>query len=510
MSSAGIQNYEDPIIKLAYDPDLNKVGKKKKELHCFIDKFALSERKVSKLCKLTVKILETLERIEMKTKSWLFLSLDINSADHFDNEKSEVKIFNNNVSISVILSCKEFQSKLCRISTELDEITKAMKLLSPLDFISDSGALLTSLVLRNVRLKDDLIDKISVAYLKARLVTIGTELESMVDEEESSTILSYKTFVISLLKQLNKAIENDDSVERNECMAVIRDVESMYEVFKMEKMKKLVMKEQAGIEYKHHEKNQDAESSIFEGYEHDDYDSDMNYSLMSSSLSSYTSPMIHSITKIDPSSKPPSSRGSTGARRESLSSVNSSVILGKTSISEEMPYLMSAFSLAKNFEEDISHFKESDDKVNSKAKNQMHEKKSADSKGHPMNGIVGNSNLTHTHKPNDLEPHFMSRSGILPEKNLYSESGVVQQIPKMDASAYLNSNYSLLLRLGIRPQVVNTGLDLQSSNQRDLKAKKEPEEKDRDRNGLFTDSLKRHSFAIANAPELGSSEEVVD
>lgn len=391
------ESYVDPILALARDPDLNREKAKTSKILLIIQGFPLVERKVSRLCLLSMTILQTLEKIELNLKNWTFMSLDINSGSHFDvSNSNEIRTFNNNVSVRVIQSCQELTTKLNKISADLDFITSASRTLLPIEFISDSGTLLTSLTLRNVKLKDELRSKVTVAYSKAKLITIGTSLEDLLvngTEEQKSTIASYKTFVVSLLNQLNLAVEAEDASERDECLAVISDVEQMFEAFK-----------------------QELEPQTPElGPEEDDVDDTF------SSQSLYFQPTVHLIIK-----HPESTLGSLTTRRDLISSTSSINILQKSTISEELPYLMGAFNLARTIEEDVTHFSE-------KKEPEKHEV--------PKEAEVENSSEA---------KHFPHVKSHLPNTSLYSES----QFVKPSASSYLYANQSLLSRLGIRPQIV--------------------------------------------------------
>lgn len=95
--------FEDPILALAKDPNLVKEKSKNSKITQIIQGFAVAERKVSRLCQLSLTILQTLEKIDLNLKNWAFLSLDLNSTDHFDaSNTEEYKEFNNNVSLKVI------------------------------------------------------------------------------------------------------------------------------------------------------------------------------------------------------------------------------------------------------------------------------------------------------------------------------------------------------------------------------------------------------------------------
>ncbi|ODV80122.1 uncharacterized protein CANTADRAFT_49849 [Suhomyces tanzawaensis NRRL Y-17324] len=442
---ADVEPYEDPIIRLIQDPNLNRDKAKTSELIKIISGFPLAERKVSKLCLSTFAILQTLEKLSLTFKSWEFLSLDFNSEYHFSNQDDKLKRFNNNVADKVITTCNEMNKKLNRISIDIDSITKASRTLSPVEYISDSGTLLTSLVLRSIKLKNEVVDNLTVAYLKAKLILIGKDLEAMLmDAEDDTTILTYKNFIVNLLKQLNSAIELEDAESKYECLAVMNDMEKMFDAFKLEKVREVAVRKSKD------EEPEDTENDQEELHPHNstpntqqlvsDDDVDFDYSdsdvgsnsLYSSTLSQ--PPMIHSITKSHVDSSP------RVTRRDSVSSLSTSTLLHKTTISDEMPYLMTAFSSAKNIEEDISHFQEEEKIVPQFKKRPEKEYRSREK------------------EVEKKEKHFYSHKPKLPENSLYSESVILSQPTpgSSPASSYLFSNNSLLSKLGIKPQVITT------------------------------------------------------
>lgn len=122
------ESYDDPILTLARDANLNKEKGKTAKLLLIIQGFPIAERKVSRLCNLSLSILQALEKIDLNLKNWAFMSLDINSTNHFDNANpDEIKIFNTNVSLRVISSCQELTVKLNKITADIDFITSALR-----------------------------------------------------------------------------------------------------------------------------------------------------------------------------------------------------------------------------------------------------------------------------------------------------------------------------------------------------------------------------------------------
>lgn len=422
-------SYDDEILRLARDPELNRQKNKTSRLILLILGFSIAERKVSRLCQLSLKILQTLEKIELNLKNWAFLSLDINSSNHFDaSNTDEIKLFNTNVSVRVLATCQDLTVKLNKVSADIDFITKALRTLTPIEYISDSGTLLTSLTLRSIRLKDELRRKITIAYLKATLITIGSDLETMLSdglEEQLATVSSYKQFVVSLLDQLNQAIEEENDEDVNECFAVISDMEQMFEVFKLETAQK-ARQELVPVKTSGEEASPLLDESV-DGSEFSVSEEPNWPSQASSQL--YLRPIVRSITK------PSTSETASHHRSGLVSSFASTSILQKSTISEELPYLMSAFNLAKTLEEDMHHFKDEDDTVSSP-----------------------NASAPPAARPSTTsQSHFLDHSSKLPRTALYSNSQILSQ-PMSSPSSYLYANNSLLSKLGIKPQVITANL----------------------------------------------------
>jgi hypothetical protein len=464
-----IEPWDDPILKLVQDPNLNTDKEKTSMLLNLINQFPLAERKVSKLCLSTFAILQTLEKTNLTFKSWEFMSLDINSDTHF-TENSNVKGFTTILADKIVKTCSTLQENIHKISLDLDYITKSSRSLSPIEYISDSGTMLTSLLLKGIKLKNEIVESLTIAYSKAKLILIGQELEFMLDASEDSTLSTYKKFIVSLMKQLNMAIKQEDSQSKYECLAVISDMEKMFESYKKEKeqesalstlgrndnfqfdddqvediavLKEKERKTTTKSDFMDNEiKNMQNEtgiphnlSTIFdEDVPDDDFpdfdDTSSNYTY-SSSISH--APMIHSITRPEAGYDQPK-------RLDSSTSVSTSQLY-RTTISDELPYLMTAFSSTKNIAEDVSHYQEEREAET----NERESPKKTSNK--------------ETNKEKKKKPYYTPRSN-LPDISLYSESsmifqdGIMQQLP---SSTYLNSN-SLLSKLGIKPQVINTNL----------------------------------------------------
>ena len=72
--------------------------------------------------------------------------------------------------------------------------------------------------------------------------------------EDENTVTYYKTFISALLQQLNDAIEQGDFDAKYECLAVINDLEQMFEKFRVEKLIDESLEESRLVEQQHQKK----------------------------------------------------------------------------------------------------------------------------------------------------------------------------------------------------------------------------------------------------------------
>ncbi|EMG48766.1 hypothetical protein SBY92_004066 [Candida maltosa Xu316] len=325
--------YCDPIISLVQDPNLSKDKFKSSQLVKLIQN--ISERRINKLCSTSFVILQTLENIQLKFKSWEFLSLDFNSDKHFTNEDDHIKEFNAGIANKVITACTEINVKIAKISSDVDIISKSSKTLTPRDLMSDAGTMLTSLLLRIIKMKNEVIEQLSISYSKARLIIIGEELEMWEDEQ---TVAYYKDFISTLLNQLNDAIKMDDYDSKYECLAVINDLEKMFEKLRMEKIIDETI-EESRIEQEEHDYNFDSQMDTLESQvdfyvKQPSSPPDDTFSEYSTFSTSPHLPMVRSITS---------------AKDQDLGGFQGT-------ITDELPYLMTAFSAARNINQDVKYF----------------------------------------------------------------------------------------------------------------------------------------------------------
>ncbi|CAI5755604.1 unnamed protein product [Candida verbasci] len=415
-----IDSYNDPILSLVRDPNLNKDSTKSNQLINLIKN--IQERKINKLCSTAFKILQHLENTRLKFKNWEFLSLDFNSDSHFDEgQDTNIKNFNTNVANNVINACNEINKNMTKITSDIDLISKNSKMLIARDLMSDEGAMLTSLLLRVIKIKNEVIDQLSISYAKAKLIMIGKELENDDLIDDFSIVEYYKSFIIALLKQLNKAINDCDFDSKFECLAVINDLEQMFEKFKIEKLL-----EQRTIEESHSQHYHETFSETSSNSSNNQDDSFSDYSITSSQYL----PLVHSITGHSPASL--TTTTTTTTQKDSSYDMTTSQMY-KSSITEELPYLMTAFNSAKNFKDDVSHYKQ-------EQKEEIKVKPKSITKPQQLKKI-----------PEPKKPYFHKAN--LPNSSLYSDTHI---IPSTPPPIY---NNSLLRTFGIRPQVITIPSD---------------------------------------------------
>ncbi|GMG52207.1 unnamed protein product [Ambrosiozyma monospora] len=377
--------YSDPLIQLLKDPNLNKEKEKTKELIQIINE--ITDVQVKAWCIESFEILRDLEKIELKLNNWEFQTLDFNleiqtkelqkkqllqqqqtsspkkqrspdSVFAAESEELEKRKINSELAKRVSNHCLELHKLLAELSIEIDELNSFNRQMSPLQRISDPGTILTELSLRVIKLKNTLSDEISIHYSKARLVTIGIALEKLIDDEDRTssadsdddgviteeTVNNYKNFINNLLLQLNECVSNGDTIGAMECISIVNDVEKMFESMRIQKLqaqqqKRLMSSEPLekvssypGLTRSETPLSSSFDDTLYSG-EFDEYDenAEMNKSL--------------STIKI-------------GQRRQKRYNddgieFDESSSLQKTTISAELPGLMSAFEEAKATEEEL-------------------------------------------------------------------------------------------------------------------------------------------------------------
>lgn len=411
-----VLQYEDPLISLVKDPELNRSKEKSNELLTIINSFqSKDQHRIKKKCILGFQVLRDLERLQLRTKNWEFLSLDFSiesilNDDRISDAKSK---FNREIAKKVLSNCVEMHELINEMTDEIEDINRFIKSMNTFEYISDPGTILTQLTLRTINLKNKLSDELTILYSKLKLINIGIDLERLLENCDfekfnETTIENYRDFINQLLRQLNDAIKLNDSIEILECIEIVNDVEQMFESISLDNR---YLKETE--EPLHHE-------------------SDIETFDISLESSSDETPKLFERR-----------------RRLSLSSVSTSTsMLQKTTLQDELPHLMSAFDMAKNVEEEVrelrtpktkqsvspqsSSFMERSNKPQHAQQQQQQQQKSQ----HKQKTVYFGPSL-----PPSQQQH------AIPQQETF--------IPTLPNSYMFDNNSSILGRFGIKPQVIH-------------------------------------------------------
>lgn len=237
--------YQDPLINLVKDPELNRSKEKTNRLLALINGFQSGDyTKIKKKCILGFQVLRDLEKLELRTKNWEFMSLDFSIESILNDDRiSETKSkFNREIAKKVLSNCIEMHRSINSLTYEINTINSFIQTMSTLQYISDAGTILTQLSLRTLELKNKLLDNLTILYSKLKLINIGIDLETLLEncnfeKFDKSTIQSYREFVNQLLRQLKDAIKENDSIEIMECIDIVNDVEQMFEAISVDESK---------------------------------------------------------------------------------------------------------------------------------------------------------------------------------------------------------------------------------------------------------------------------------
>ncbi|CDK28389.1 unnamed protein product [Kuraishia capsulata CBS 1993] len=241
---AEIQIYQDPLILLLKDPGLNKDKEKSSKLLSLIRGIPQEQVKLKQSCLDGFQILRDLERIGLRSSTWHKASLNfqiVSRGVHMSPEEFKKRQLNSQLATQILQSCLDLRRLLIDISEEVEDLNEYVSSLSPLQCISDPGTILCELSFRIIRLKNKLEEEISVTYSKAKLITIGKELEDhlfLYDDSHplsEETVEKYTSFVNQLLKQLNDCVSQNDTIGTMECVAVVNDVEKMFEAMQFKR-----------------------------------------------------------------------------------------------------------------------------------------------------------------------------------------------------------------------------------------------------------------------------------
>lgn len=231
-----VSSYSDPLITLLHSSKLNKDKELSNTLYEYIDD--ITDIELKKWCIDSLTTLRDLEKIETQLDQWEFHTLDftleVNNDSNINNTKLRTRLGNRVLKKSILLREQLSQQK-DKINLTVDRSKKLSKN-NPAKVITDAGTILIELTMRIVKLGKALDEQVTIGYSRAKLTLIGSELKQLVDLDNAiidhEIVKNYTIFVNNLLNQLNNAVAHKDTVGLWESVAIIGDVEKMFDSMK--------------------------------------------------------------------------------------------------------------------------------------------------------------------------------------------------------------------------------------------------------------------------------------
>lgn len=370
--------YNDPILTLIANDDMDE-----HELAMVLRTLPLSDKPLVKYVQKAFHVYKSLSRLqEALTTGWEYKALEknilraINPNHVYEDEKAST--FDTEMAKIVLDKSTTDHQRLHELNSTIIQINAVLADFLPMQYVSDAGVLLTNLLLKIIELKTRVNEKISVAYSQARLISMGADLDELLRDFEAhggendaassiidpdhpiilndlaATVEGYKDFVVTILDQLHEAKEMADLDDISECLAVIADLEKMFEAlmkeiydsdsrssFDTESVAALTHSRQTSKrgQYENYKQPEPVVESPVHGFDSDTlYESDIDgkHSRNQSLSSSATFGMLSSTL-----------------RNFASSMLSNGKFHPKTTISEELPYLLKAFDDAKEIENEL-------------------------------------------------------------------------------------------------------------------------------------------------------------
>ncbi|KAH3676128.1 hypothetical protein WICPIJ_009199 [Wickerhamomyces pijperi] len=395
------------IMKSFTDPSYNKFGQ--------FDRIIRNCHQSVKLYKFFI----NLKYNELNSWEFLILKTSVNLNFNYDEDKDQRSSFDINIARKCIDKCSDLDDILDENADTVDRLVSFIQKLSIQEYISDPGTLLIKIYFKILNLKNHIVEQISVFYTKSKLLIISYELNEIVkmieqdenpivadDTDYKSTLESYKNFVAILITQLDQAVADKDSEQIEECLNILNDVEKMYESVRMqffytEEINDI--EEEFLNEYNEQQRVLEDSMMSSTGFDHADYgDSSSSVDDM------VTSGEFNKMKRFN-------------GRRTSISSTTSTLHSQfnpqkKTTISEELPYLLQAFDEAKHLEEELKEYNSYTSSKASYNYSQQHKNKSSTtpssaSSSTTASSILSSATLTAPYSyQNPLSPTLSSSS----------------------------------------------------------------------------------------------------
>lgn len=324
------ESYEDPILALLTSNEEISAN----TLQLVIRSLPVSDQPMIKYINRAHQIRGEMSRLlEEVNTGWEFMALEKTiDLTISNNNKRKTRLFDTSIAKAVSKKSLEFHQGIFDLGRDVDNINGMVSRFTPSQYISDAGVLLTNLSLRVIEMKAEIGEKINISYSKSQLIIMGSELETLLEEynntdglinanhpmisnDLTSTIEGYKEFVVTILSQLKEAQQLQDKDEITECLAVIGDLEKMFEALMRQVSEATVLPPESH--------STEVTLDLGTNFDNDTlYESEEDFDKKKSMLQSWG-----------------------GSSSKSMSGN-----MGRTTLSEEMPYLLHAFESAKDAE----------------------------------------------------------------------------------------------------------------------------------------------------------------
>lgn len=429
-----VQSYSDPLIELLHSSDLNKDKGLSDTLVEYIDD--IQDNELKQWCIDSLTILRDLEKIETQLDQWEFHTLDFTIEVNNQHEKNNDNNDNNSemqgkLAKRVLEKSNSVRELLSNVKPEIKRsVARARKLSrsNPAKVITDAGTILIELTMRLVKLAKQLDEKVTIGYSRAKLTIIGAELKKLVTLDpfliDKEIIKNYKIFVNNLLNQLNNAVSNKDTVGLWETVAIVGDVEKMFDSMKRKAISKdiegnnSIKPKRSGILRSSTNISEVKSPSL---YNDDPPTNHINHK----------SNILHSINSTETDKTLVNEDDEqTSLQQElpikTLTKVSAKEIFNndneliRTKISDHMPQLLNAFQQEKHVKPEIN-VKSNIEKIPSKKENDM-----VDDKKEVINTGIGvsffnPSILSAFYQPKLNEPIYIHKSGLLAKEEEHGE-----------------------------------------------------------------------------------------
>lgn len=221
-----LQEYSDPLLDLLHLKTLNQDQESSNQLIEYID--SIHNIELKKWCIDSLTILRNLEKIETALNSWEFHTLNFREIGVSDNDEVSAKLAKR-----VLKRLNSVRQALIHEKPEINtSVQRARKVSKDVNIvITDAGTILVELTMRIVKLAKSLDQEVTIRYSRAKLTIIGYELNELALKNitmDKDIVKNYKIFVNNLLNQLNSAVDSKDTVGLWESVAIVGDVEKMF------------------------------------------------------------------------------------------------------------------------------------------------------------------------------------------------------------------------------------------------------------------------------------------